>query len=258
MDTNVSNQPERGVGSVIKDSWDLVKGFKWCAFKVFIPMILVICAVEFTLLAFFQPAVLHPDPVTHQIPPINPLITSLSSFISWFFFLPLLIMGVRHSIGLPPKAGTAYKAFFNSFGGIIGIIIGLLIISLIFSSLVNYLSHFHSIITLIVYLFIVILNILIGITGIFAMLLVVTKKLSTIEAVKQSFQGMINHIGVIFGSYILLIIIMLISILPILIGLIWTIPMSFLVLSVLFRNIFGVKNGVSLSNAQPGASEYTF
>ncbi len=258
MDTVVENQPKHGIGSVIKESWELTKGFKWTALKVILSMIIVLVAVELLFFYFFQPEMFHPNPVTHQYPPISPYLSLIVSYITWLFVIPLSVMGLRRAIGLPAKAGAAFKTMFNSFSSIIGIIIVLMLIAFVFGIFANYMMSHHSFVITVLYVIALLVNILIGLTGLFATLLIITKKVKTVDAVSQSFAGVKNHISLVLGSYVLMVLILIISIIPLLIGLVWTLPMSFILPGILFRNIYGVKNGVSLSNAQPGASEYTY
>lgn len=258
MDTMVDNDPKQGIGDIIKESWELISGFKWNFMKVFILMMAVVIVAELLFFHFFQPGMFHPDPVTHKYPQASPYLTLVISYFSYLFVIPLSLMGVRRAIGLPTSAGAAFKAMFDSFSNIIAIIVALMLIAFGFDKFANYMSTHHSLGIIIVYIVALLVNILISLTGLFAILLVITKKINMNEAIAQSLAGVVKHIGLLLATYILLMVIMILSAIPFGIGLIWTIPMSFIIFGILFRNIYGVKNAVSLANAQPGASEYSF
>ncbi|MFN7096001.1 MAG: hypothetical protein ACK4PR_00350 [Gammaproteobacteria bacterium] len=258
MDTVVENQSNHNIVSVIKESWQLTKGFKWNIMKILLLMCIVLFVVEFSFFYFFQPGMFHPNSATQSYPTASPYLVLIVSYVSYLFIIPVTIMGMRRAIGLTAHAGAAFKAMFNSFSNLIGIIVALMLIAVVFNIFASYMSAHHSFVVIIAYIIAFLINILISLTALFAILLVITKKVNMFDAISQSFAGVIKHAGFLVGTYIVLIILLLLSAIPLLIGLVWTTPMSFILFGVLFRNIYGVKNAVSLSNAQPGASEYSF
>jgi hypothetical protein len=69
--------------------------------------------------------------------------------------------------------------------------------------------------------------------------LVVDKESNPWDAIKQSFLATRNHFWELLGIYIVFGIILLLSIIPLGIGLIWTIPMSFVLYGTVYRKLVG-------------------
>ena len=73
----------------------------------------------------------------------------------------------------------------------------------------------------------------------FALALIVDKRLSLWEALESSRKAVTAHWFKIFGLNILMALIILLSALPLGIGLFWTVPLAFIANGILYRKIFG-------------------
>lgn len=98
-------------------------------------------------------------------------------------------------------------------------------------------------VTVLVYLgtlLLILPGIYLGVAYLLAMALVVERGLSPWQAMEASRQAIGQHWFKVFGLLLLLGAILLVSALPLGIGLIWSLPLSVAALGVLYREIFGV------------------
>ena len=70
--------------------------------------------------------------------------------------------------------------------------------------------------------------------------LVVERGLSPWQALEASRKAITQHWFKVFGLFFVLMLIMLLSMIPLGIGLIWTLPLLIVTMGVLYRTIFGV------------------
>jgi uncharacterized membrane protein len=75
---------------------------------------------------------------------------------------------------------------------------------------------------------------------ILAIPLVVERKLSPWQALETSRKAITQHWFKVFGLFLVLGVIVLVSAIPLGIGLVWTLPMAIIAIGVLYRTIFGV------------------
>lgn len=99
---------------------------------------------------------------------------------------------------------------------------------------------------LLMYVLIAIGLVLLVIPGIYLMIaygmalpLVVEKNLSPWQALEASRKAITHRWFSVFGFYLLLSLILLVSIIPLFIGLIWALPLAMLAFAILYRNMFG-------------------
>ncbi len=97
------------------------------------------------------------------------------------------------------------------------------------------------------FLLLIIPGIYLSVAYMFALLLVLDKKMSTWEALETSRKAVTHHWFKLFGLVLVMTLIMMISALPLGIGLFWTMPMFYILTGLLYRRIFGV--GVAQSTA---------
>ena len=98
-------------------------------------------------------------------------------------------------------------------------------------------------ITVLTYLGLILLvlpGIYLGVSYALAIPLVVERGLSPWQAMEASRKAIGQHWFKVFGLFLALGLIMLLSAIPLLIGLVWTLPLAFIAIGVLYRTIFGV------------------
>ncbi|MEN8135362.1 MAG: hypothetical protein ABFS18_07465 [Thermodesulfobacteriota bacterium] len=143
------------------------------------------------------------------------------SLASYPFMAGLMLIGIRHAIGLP----IDFKMAFSCFGYILPIVIASLLV---------------SVLSFIGLLLLVIPFIYLSIAYLLVMPLIIDKGMGPWQAMEASRKGIQQHWFKVFGLYFLMGIICSLSAIPAGIGLIWTVPMFIMVGGILYREIFGV------------------
>jgi uncharacterized membrane protein len=134
----------------------------------------------------------------------------------------IVMMGVRRSVDRPISAGMV----FNYFSKMLPLFVTMLLIYLM---------------VIIGFLLLIIPGIYLMIAYYMAMPLVVEKGLSPWQAMETSRKAITHRWFSVFGLFIVMTIILIISMIPLGLGLIWTLPMTMIAYGILYRNMFGVE-----------------
>lgn len=135
----------------------------------------------------------------------------------------ITVIGIRRSVNLPVDVSMAFK-YFNK-------IVPLLIMYVVM-----------MIFVMLGFLLLVIPGIYLSVAYMLALPLIVEKNLSAWQALEISRKAITHRWFKIFWLFFLAGLIMVLSMIPLGIGLIWTLPMMTLVLGILYRTIFGVED----------------
>lgn len=185
------------------------------------------------------------------------------------FNIALSVYGVAYifSIFLVPYVMSGFSMEFTALSNVIGAVLNLLVGYPIMAGImimgvaradgrsVNFgicLQYFSK--TLPIFILILIMSVLImlgflllivpgiylSIAYTFAMLLVLEKNMSPWEALETSRKAVTHHWFKLFGLMFVMGLILFVSMLPLGIGLFWTMPMFYIANGVLYRRIFGV------------------
>ncbi len=133
-----------------------------------------------------------------------------------------MMMAIRRSVGLPISFSMAFSYFSR-------------IIPLVITSILQ------MIFIVIGFFLLIIPGIYLSLAYLFAVPLVVEKNLGPWQALETSRKAVTHRWFSIFGFFIVIGLMMLASMIPLGIGLIWTLPMGTVVYAVLYRTIFGVE-----------------
>lgn len=236
---------------IIREAWQKVKGVKasyWGA-----SLLLIFFSIALFFLFFMVGDIIFN-------PQKKDLLTEIASRITYALLFPMIVglimIGVNRAANLPFKATFVfhyYRFFLKLFAG-------LLITVLIFAALTTLLTFA---IIFIIFLhksgpltfFTLTAEILLG--AIAALLtaslfylylgyslfspLVVEKKLTAWRALETSRKSISHHFFKVLGLYCVLLLILLISVIPFGIGLIWSAPFTNNSIGVLYRRMFGVQ-----------------
>lgn len=217
----ISGDYEFSIGSVLSEAWEKTSGAKWQIhlaffyyFLVLIGLAIVLGIVSAGLMAVSQdPAAV----VTVQV--VTQLVINL---VGMPMIMGVVIMAIRRSVDAPMSAGTVFSYFSKT------------------------LSLFATMI--LIYLMVVIGLFLLVIPGIYLMIsyymampLVVEKGMSPWQAMETSRKAITHRWFSVFGFFIVMMIILIISMIPLGLGLIWTLPMLMIAFGILYRNMFGVE-----------------
>lgn len=223
----------------LKKAWHLVHGLKWPVFAAYLSGFIVLILLN--IVSF----ILSP---THLGVFLGGLftfvITILAMYVNWFVLAMLLILGVRQALGLRPNhLGDAFSSCAasksNLFGMMLIYYIGVFIYVFLWV-LANVMADNG-----VSYLIVAALCIIATIAAIFLLLpipifalpLLITTRCGIFSAIKQSYR-MFNRCWIrLIISLILMLIILAISAIPLGIGLIWTIPMTYALNGIWFKEM---------------------
>lgn len=153
------------------------------------------------------------------------LVTIFSSLITLALTYPFMagfnMIGIRQAAGQPLR----FAEFFSHFGRTLPLFGAGLLVTLV---------------TVIGFLLFVLPGIYLSIATILTIPLVVERKLSPWQAMLVSCKAINQHWFKVFFLFIVMNIILWISMLPLGMGLIWTVPMVIVMIGVLYNRIFGV------------------
>lgn len=233
------NDKKLVISQVMKESWQLVKGFKWpviCTY--FLPIIpyflLVIMAVGLLSL-------LKTNPYFFLFMGVMMFfMICLSSAFFWVITCTLSVLGVRQAIGLPPRLATAFSQCMRAKTSLFLLFLVWLAFTLAYTLVSRFILHGDIGALLNILLYIVFLYCSLPII-LFAIPLVVIKKYGVLNALSSGFNMMNKYYVEILPLYVLMMILVFISVIPLGIALIWTLPMCYAMTGILFRNLYGVK-----------------
>lgn len=210
------------VGSVTSEGWSLVRGNKakliGGLFLAYLIMIVVQIALAFVGLSGF------PLPGSEGPPP-----GFLASMAGTFLALPitgplyagLFMLGVRRAAG-QPAGPTEVLAYYDR-------VVPLTILFLV-----------QTILTYLGFLLLIIPGIYLAVAWFAGIPLVVDKGLSPWQALETSRKAISKQWFSLFGFFLVAMIVLVVSVLPLGIGLIWSMPWFFLCFGVIYRRVFGV------------------
>lgn len=208
------------IGGLLNEAWQLTKGTKGIiigGFLIFYVAILVASFVVGAVLGIFS---LFSDNLVLII--IGQLLTTIiASAVSYPFFAGLNMVGIRRAAGQP----FSFNEIFSHFGSLVPLLIAaVLMMVLIYLGMI----------------LLLIPGIYLAVAYMLAIPLIVERGLSPWQAMEASRKAITQHWFKVFGLFLLLGLIVMVSAIPLGIGLIWTIPLFVMVMGVLYRTIFGV------------------
>jgi len=214
----INGEYDFNIGDVIGEAWKKTDGMKgpfWGAAII----ILVIVAVVGAVLGIFTAGLSS----GHQPGVLSRLIVQLIiTAVAYPLMAGIIMMGIRRSVDLPISFGLAFSYF--GFTGTI-IVAGLLM----------------TILTTIGYLLLLLPGIYLALAYMLAIPLIVEKKLGAWQAMEASRRAITHHWFKVFFLFILMMLIIGVSMIPLGLGLIWTYPMMINIMGILYRDIFGVE-----------------
>ena len=208
------------IGDLLSESWNLVKGTKGIIIGGFLVFYVVMMIATFILGAvvgiFSALSESMMAAIVGQI-----LVSLLASALSYPFMAGINMVGIRRAAGQP----ISFNEIFNHFGRIVPLIITALVMMVL------------------VYLGMILLilpGIYLAVAYMLAIPLVVERGLSPWQALEASRKAISQHWFKVFGLFLVLGLITMVSAIPLGIGLVWSIPLFVVAMGVLYRTIFGV------------------
>ena len=210
-----------GIDNVINQAWALVKGSKGLINGGYLLLYAVlfagmfVLAIALSLVGLLEAADGDNSFVTEQ------LFNLLSSAVSYPFIAGIYLIGIRLAAGQPVSINLVFSQFSK--------FLPLLITGVLMTVLIA-----------VGYLLLIIPGIYLSIAYLLAIPLVAERGLSPWQALETSRKAIHQHWFKVFGLCLTLGLILLVSMVPLGIGLIWTMPLLTLSFGVLYRIIFGV------------------
>lgn len=133
----------------------------------------------------------------------------------------MMMIGIRHSVALPVN----WKVAFSYFSYLLPLVISSVLV---------------TVLTFIGFLLLLLPGLYLSVAYLLVMPLIVDKGMTPWQAMEASRQAIHQHWFKVFGLYIVMMLICLVSLIPLGLGMIWTLPMFMMVGAILYRELFGV------------------
>lgn len=258
MDTNINPTPTPvepthtlPIEGTLKAAWEHVHGFKgtfWLAMLIIILISIILGMVQ--ALVSPPPSNITPNTLSsfqHNIPLLALFFSILVNIVNALFSDGLFYVGLRRIAHLPIKMRMIFTVFRYPlvFKLIILLVLKFIIViafallMLFFGLIIPPSGHWH-ILQIITYAAIIILIFYVFIRLSMSDLLILDKGVNPMTALKLSYQATNGFSWQILWLMILQILIILISILPLGIGLIWSLPFTYLVLPTIYNKLIGI------------------
>lgn len=208
------------IGGLLSEAWQLTKGTKGIIIGGFVVFYLAIFVASFIIGGVLGIFSMFSENLVLII--ISQLLTTIfASAVSYPFIAGLNMIGIRRAAGQP----FSFNEIFSHFGRTLPLLgVAVLMMLLIYLGMI----------------LLLIPGIYLAVAYMLAIPLVVERGLSPWQAMEASRKAITQHWFKVFGLFLLLGLIVSISAIPLLIGLVWTIPLFVVAMGVLYRTIFGV------------------
>jgi len=217
----VAGDYEFSIGDVLKEGWQKTKGAKWPIHLAFFWYFLVVIAVA-VLMQLAMVTIISKLPDPNIIIAVSVGQQIVLNLIVLPIVMGIFLLGVKRSVNAPLESTSVFD-YFSKTGTIF-------------------------LTVLLVYVMVIIGFILLVLPGIYlslayfmALPLVVEKGLSPWQAMEVSRKAITKRWFSFFFFGLIIAVIMFVSMIPLGIGLIWTLPMMLICYGILYRNMFGVE-----------------
>jgi hypothetical protein len=211
------------VGNLIKEAWRKTKGAKASVWGGVIAMSLLICGVVFGGMAGFQEFYKGSDPNIAM--GATGAVQLVANWLSMLMTGGIMLIGVRHVL----EQRVSWKMAFTGFSKAFSITMALIL---------------QTILILIGFLLLVIPGIYLSVGYALVLPLILDKGMGPWEALEASRKAIHKKWWTVFGLYLVMMLIYIVSIIPLGLGLIWTIPMFFVMTGVIYVRLFGSSDAI--------------
>lgn len=221
LEKGIAGDYEFSIGGTISEAWEKTSGAKGTMMLAGFLYLVVMMAVSFGM-QFLMMAVFPTDNNSSQGVIIGSVLVQqiILNLIVMPMAMGLFIIGLRRSVNAPISVSSIFDYFPKA-------------VTLLLTMLLFYIMVIIGLVLLVVP------GIYLMVAYFMAMPLVVEKGLSPWQALEASRKAVSKHWFGFLGFYIAMLIIMLVSMLPLGIGLFWTMPMFLIAWGIMYRNMFG-------------------
>jgi len=206
------------VGELIKEAWQKTKGVKASVWGAVITMLVIISGVFFGGMAAFQAYYKGLDPNVAM--GANCGVQLVANWLSMLMTGGIMLIGVRHVL----EQRVSWKMVFAGF-------------SKAFSMTMAFILQ--TILVTIGFILLVIPGIYLFVGYILVLPLILDKGMGPWEALEASRKAIHKKWWTVFGLCLVMVLISIVAMIPLGLGLIWTIPMFFVLTGVLYVRLFG-------------------
>ncbi|WP_370980132.1 hypothetical protein [Agaribacterium sp. ZY112] len=236
VEKGLSGDYELSIGSLFQDSWALIQGRKLTCVIAVILLIVSIGAINFVaefVLELISPASQSGSPdASLQLEPstgIAFVIQLIVLMVSTPINVGLTLLGIKLVSGQEAQPTSIFEYFPHT-------------IKLFLLMVTMYILVFIG------FLLLVIPGLYLGIAYIYAPALMVEKNMGIWEALETSRKTVTHKWFTVFFTVLLLLIVIFISSLPVLIGLIWTLPLAVMLTGLMYKQMFGIETTNAIQN----------
>lgn len=204
------------IGAILKEAWQKTSGVKgpvWGAMFMAV-MVLLAMAVGVRMLA----AMFGGDGDNFAL---GMALQITSTVAIYPIIAGVMMIGIRRSVELPVN----WKMAFGYYSFLLPLVVSYLLV---------------TVLTLVGFLLLLLPGIYLSLAYIMVMPLVVDKGMTPWQAMETSRKAIHKHWFKVFGLYFVMMLIILVSLVPLGLGLIWTMPMVIMVGAILYRELFEV------------------
>jgi hypothetical protein len=221
------------VTDTIKSAWKKVSGTKGSFWAALIIAILILVGLG-----------LIEKIIKTQMPSIDPAINFIFQIVNFIFEMGILYLGIRRAFDLPISYRMMFYVFqppmiFNIIGlYILQVIIFLIpaiiiVIGVILFTKSGLLSLIGTLLSVIAIITIFYLAMRMAVSTAF----VLDKKINPWQAIKKSFRATRSNVMRLIGIFLLELIIIIVSMIPLGIGLIWSLPLGLIIYGMVYKNL---------------------
>ncbi len=228
------------IGEVLKESWQKTKGAKGAIWGGMIIMAAILLAVGIAIAYGLGGMYVASDPSTalgmNTAMGVNIGLQLASNWLALLFTAGLILIGVRRALG----QRVSWKMVFSGFSKAITITVAMIL---------------QTILVTIGFCLLVIPGIYLSVGYVLVLPLILEKGYGPWQALEASRKAIHKKWWTVFGMYLVMGLIYAVSAIPAGLGLIWTVPMSFLCIGVLYRRLFVSAGEEDLDDTEEGEEE---
>jgi len=206
------------VGELIKEAWQKTKGAKASVWGAVIAMLVVVSGIVFGGMAAFQAYYKGLDPNITMGATCG--VQLVANWFSMIMTGGIMLIGVRHALEQRVSWKMVFAGFSKAFSMTMALILQIILISIGF-------------------LLLVIPGIYLSVGYALVLPLILDKGMGPWEALETSRKAIHKKWWTVLGLYLVMVLIYIVSMIPLGLGLIWTIPMFFVLTGVLYVRLFG-------------------
>jgi DNA-directed RNA polymerase subunit M/transcription elongation factor TFIIS len=214
------------VGELLKEAWRKTKGAKGAVWGGVIVMYLLIIGLSFGGIMGSQQFYQGTDPMVAII--VNGVVQLIATWVSILMTAGVMLIGVRRAKEQRVSWRMAFSGFSRAFAITMAIILQCVMVAIGFALLV-------------------IPGIYLAVGYALALPLILDKGLGPWAALEASRKAIHKKWWTVLGLYLLMLLVYFVSAIPLGLGLIWTVPMFFVLIGVLYVRLFGADDVEEIS-----------